>query len=102
VIDSNGAPIPGVNILIKDSAKAVATDVDGKYSFASIPNGVVSLVASFIGFKSLEFKVTINGSTIQNITMIDDANVLDDVVVTGVVNPKSRLESSVSVSSIGT
>jgi hypothetical protein len=34
--------------------------------------------------------------------MIDDANVLDDVVVTGVVNPKSRLESSVSVSSIGT
>jgi outer membrane receptor protein involved in Fe transport len=102
VTDSNGAPIPGVNILIKDSAKAVATDVDGKYTFASIPNGSVSLVASFIGFKSLEFKVTINGSTIKNITMIDDANVLDDVVVTGVVNPKSRLESSVSVSSIGT
>jgi hypothetical protein len=31
----------------------------------------------------------------------EDANVLDDVIVTGVVNPKSRLESSVSVSSIG-
>jgi outer membrane cobalamin receptor len=42
-----------------------------------------------------------NGNTVQNISLLEDANVLDDVVVTGVVNPKSRLESSVSVSSIG-
>jgi hypothetical protein len=42
----------------------------------------------------------INGNTVQNISLLEDANVLDDVGW-GVVNPKSRLESSVSVSSIG-
>ena len=102
VSDNSGAPLPGVNILIKNTNKAVSTDLDGKYAFTKIDNGNITLVASYIGFKTLEINVSVSDNTVQNITLVEDANVLDDVVVTGVVNPKSRLESSVSVSSIGT
>ena len=102
VSDNSGAPIPGVNILIKNTNKAVSTDLDGKYAFTKIDNGSLTLVASYIGFKTLEINVSVSDNTVQNITLVEDANVLDDVIVTGVVNPKSRLESSVSVSSIGT
>lgn len=102
VSDISGAPIPGVNILIKNTNKAVSTDLDGKYTFTKIDNGSITLVTSYIGFKTLEINVSVNDNTVQNITLVEDANVLDDVIITGVVNPKSRLESSVSVSSIGT
>lgn len=101
VTDATGAPVPGVNIAIKNTTKAIASDENGKYSFTNLKNGAVNIIATYIGFKTVELKVTINGNTIQNISLVEDSNVLDDVVVTGVVNPKSRLESSVSVSSIG-
>ena len=102
VSDNSGAPLPGVNILIKNTNKAVSTYLYIKYAFTKIDNGNITLVASYIGFKTLEINVSVSDNTVQNITLVEDANVLDDVVVTGVVNPKSRLESSVSVSSIGT
>lgn len=101
VSDAKGNPIPGVNVSIQNTAKATATDADGKYVVSNLQNGEVVVVASYIGYKTVSTTVTISGNTVQNIAMTDDANVLDDVVVTGVVNPKSRLESSVSVSSIG-
>jgi outer membrane receptor protein involved in Fe transport len=102
VSDETGTPIPGVNVSLKNTTKGYTTDLDGKYVFTKIDNGSLTLVASYIGFKTLEINVIVSDNTVQNITLVEDANVLDDVIVTGVVNPKSRLESSVSVSSIGT
>ncbi|OYX86277.1 MAG: TonB-dependent receptor [Flavobacteriales bacterium 32-34-25] len=102
VTDATGAAIPGVNIAIKNTNKAIATDVNGKYSFANLKNGTVNIIATYIGFKTVESKVTINGNTIQNISLVEDANVLDDVVVTGVVNPKAKIKSSVSITTLGT
>jgi hypothetical protein len=101
VSDATGASVPGVNISIQNTSKAVATDVDGKYSISNLSKGTVTIIASSIGYKTSTLKVNILGNQVQNITLTEDANVLDDVVITGVVNPKSRLESSVSVSSIG-
>jgi outer membrane receptor protein involved in Fe transport len=102
VSDATGAPIPGVNIAIKNTNKAIATDTNGKYSFSNLKNETVTITATYIGFKSVELKVTINGNTIQNISLIEDANVLEDVVITGVVNPKAKIKSSVSITSLGT
>jgi outer membrane receptor protein involved in Fe transport len=101
VSDATGASVPGVNISIQNTSKAVATDVDGKYSFSNLSKGTITIIASSIGYKTSTLKVNILANQVQNITLTEDANVLDDVVITGVVNPKSRLESSVSVSSIG-
>lgn len=102
VTDASGAPLPGVNIAIKNSPKAIATDVNGKYSFNNLKNGTIGLIATYIGFKKTEINVNIDGNTVQNITMAEDANVLEDVVITGVVNPKAKIKSSVSITSLGT
>ncbi|KQB38014.1 TonB-dependent receptor [Flavobacterium daejeonense] len=102
VTDASGAPLPGVNIAIKNSSKAIATDANGKYSFNNLKNGSIGLIATYIGFKKTEISVNVNGNTVQNITLTEDANVLEDVVITGVVNPKAKIKSSVSITSLGT
>ena len=100
VSDAKGNPIPAVNVTIANTSKGTSTDADGKYSFSNLADETVEVVASFVGFKTAKVKVTISGNVIQNITMSDDANVLDDVVVTGVVNPKAKIKSSVSITSL--
>ncbi|OUD34694.1 TonB-dependent receptor [Flavobacterium sp. FPG59] len=102
VSDVNGAPIPGVNILIKDSSKSVVTDIDGKYNFSNLKNGTFDFIASYIGYKNVMFKIEVNGNVIKNITLTEDNNVLDDVIITGVVNPRTKIKSSVSITSINT
>ena len=100
VSDAKGNPIPAVNVTIANTGKGTSTDADGKYTFSNLADETVEVVASFVGFKTTKIKVTINGNVVQNITMVDDANVLDDVVVTGVVNPKAKIKSSVSITSL--
>lgn len=102
VSDASGNPLQGVNITIKNSNKATATDSDGKYSFSDLKNETINIIAAYIGFKSVELKVSIDDNTIQNISLVENANVLDDVVITGVVNPKAKIKSSVSITSLGT
>ena len=50
VNDSEGNPIPGVNVLIKGTATGTTTDFDGKFSIEAEPGDV--LVISYIGFKT--------------------------------------------------
>ncbi len=100
VSDAKGNPIPAVNVTITNTGKGTSTDSEGKYTFSNLANGTVEVVASFVGFKTTKMKVEVAGNTIQNITMADDANVLDDVVVTGVVNPRAKIKSSVSITTL--
>ena len=100
VLDESGAPIPGVNILIKESSKAVSTDFDGRYFFPNIKSGTLTITASYIGYKNASFTIIANQDTVKNITLLEDSNVLDDVIITGVVNPRTKIKSSVSVTSI--
>ena len=102
VTDSKGLPIPGVNIAINNTPKAIATDFEGKYAFSNLKDETIIISASYIGYKTIKMSVKLNGNTIQNISLQDDANVLDDVVITGVVNPKAKIKSSVSITSLDT
>jgi len=102
VSDASGAPLVGVNIAIKNTTKAIATDQNGKYTFSNLQNGTITIIATYVGFKTAELNIAINGSTVQDVSLTEDANVLQDVVVTGVVNPKAKIKSSVSITSLGT
>ncbi|MDO6809818.1 TonB-dependent receptor [Zobellia galactanivorans] len=80
VIDEGGQPLPGVNVLAKGTTTGTQTDFDGNYSI-NVPNGATTLVFSFIGLKSQE--IAIDGKTVVNVTMIEDATALDEVVLVG-------------------
>jgi TonB-linked SusC/RagA family outer membrane protein len=78
VSDASG-PLPGVSILIKGTTTGTETDFDGKYTIKAAANNV--LVFSYLGYKSAER--TVGSATTINVTLEEDANVLDEVVVLG-------------------
>ena len=88
VSDESGA-LPGVSVVIKGTATGTETDFDGKYSIKAKAGDVLSF--SFIGLTTVE--KTIGASNTVNVTMVEDANVLDEVVVTalGIKRDKQSL-----------
>ena len=87
--------IPGVNILVKNTTIGTVTDIDGNYSI-TLPSGSETLVFSSIGFVTQE--VAVNGKAILDITLDEDTQNLDEVVVVGYSSKQlSQLSSSVAV-----
>ncbi|EMR04674.1 SusC/RagA family TonB-linked outer membrane protein [Cesiribacter andamanensis] len=95
VIDSQSKePLPGVSILVKGTARGVVTDIDGAYRLEAAPSDV--LVFSFVGYLQQEIEVG-NQSTI-NISLAEDLDLLEEVVVTGYQSEKKAdITGAVSV-----
>ncbi|WP_412561756.1 TonB-dependent receptor domain-containing protein [Winogradskyella sp. MIT101101] len=101
VQDSEGMPLPGVNIILDGTTNGAVSDIDGNYSITNVENGTYTLTASYLGFTTFKKSVTIDGAdVVVDVTMAEDAESLDQVIVTGVTNPRSRIESSVSVTTM--
>jgi TonB-linked SusC/RagA family outer membrane protein len=76
----DGAPMPGVNVYLKESTTVgTLTDTDGRYSL-SVPSSTVSIVFSFIGFQSEE--ILVGDKTVIDIGLTEDVTQLSEVVVT--------------------
>lgn len=80
VTDSSGAPLPGVNVIVKGTTVGTITDIEGNYSLTDI-DANATLQFLFIGMKTQEIQV--EGKRIINLVMIDDSLGLDEVVVVG-------------------
>ena len=80
VTDDKGEPLPGVNILIKGSARGTITDMEGNYRI-NIPGEAVTLVFSFVGYQSQE--VNVAGRTSIDIVLREDMQNLEEVVIVG-------------------
>lgn len=78
VRDQNGEPVVGANVLVKGTTTGVITDMVGEYQISASRGDV--LVVSFIGYKSQE--VTIGRDNTINVMLQEDAEVLEEVVVT--------------------
>ena len=82
VVDEKGQPLPGATVILKGTALGVVTDTAGIFKIA-LPDGDKHvLVVSFVGMKSREIVVTPDVKSV-NVTMEEDVESLDDVVVTG-------------------
>lgn len=85
VIDNLGEPMIGVSVLEKGTTNGMVTDLDGNYSL-NVPQGA-TLVFSYIGYMTQEQTVT---SGTLNITMKEDNELLDEVVVIGYGTVKAK------------
>ena len=88
VKDQSGEPLIGVNVMEKGTTNGSITDVDGKYS-VSVKGGKTILVFSYIGYISQEIPVG-NQKTL-NVTMKEDTEELEEVVVIGYGTAKKSL-----------
>lgn len=94
VVDSAGDGIPGVGIFIKGTKTGVSTDLDGNYAIAAKSGDILSV--SSLGYKSRE--ITVGRSSLINITLEDDAFMMEDAVVVGYgTQKKANLTGAVSV-----
>lgn len=79
ILDETGQPIPGVNILEKNTTNGAASDFDGNYMIKVGDNA--TLVFSYVGYKTLE--IIVGGKQNISVTMLADNQQLDEVVVIG-------------------
>jgi TonB-linked SusC/RagA family outer membrane protein len=79
IIDEEGQPVPGVNILEKNTTNGYVSDFDGNYTLSVGDNA--TLVFSYLGFKTQEIAVSNRGTI--NVTLVTDNAQLDEVVVIG-------------------
>lgn len=88
-------PLVGVTVVVTGTTQKVLTDVNGRYSI-EVGANAISLTVSFPGYSNLV--VPIGTKTEIDISLKGgDALGLETVVVTGVANPTSKLESSISI-----
>src|SRR5690606_3533989 len=80
VNDEEGDALIGVNVQIRGASTGTATDFDGRYILEDVSSDAV-LVFSYIGFETQE--VPVNGQSVVDVIMKNDAQLLDEVVVVG-------------------
>lgn len=78
VVDQSGLPLPGVNVIVQGTTTGTQTDFDGNYSINAASGNV--LVFSYVGMTTQT--VTVGNSNTINVTLAEDAAILDEVVVT--------------------
>ncbi|PAP75872.1 TonB-dependent receptor [Rubrivirga marina] len=86
IADSDGVPIPGVNVLVVGSTLGASSDLDGTYVILNVPPGTYDLRASFIGYQTvLQEGVVVNNDRTTEVDFVlaeEDLTVGGELVVT--------------------
>lgn len=88
VKDATGMEVIGANVIVKGTTNGVITDLDGKFSLEAAPGSIIEI--SYIGYMTQEIPVTAQTSDLQ-ITLKEDSQSLDEVVVVGYGVQKKKL-----------
>lgn len=94
VIDVNQEPLIGVNVVEKGTTNGTITDFDGNFTI-EVKEGAV-LVFSYIGYLSQE---VVAGNKKLEITLLEDSEMLDELVVVG-YGSQSKRKITTAVSSV--
>ncbi|WP_343532039.1 TonB-dependent receptor [Pedobacter sp.] len=82
VLDETGLPLPGASVFVKGTTRAVSTDNEGLFKL-TVTYGDVVLQVRSVGFKTLERPLKVAGNTNVTLTLAQDNQMLDDVVIVG-------------------
>lgn len=97
VKDSQGEPITGASVIVKNTQRGTTTDIDGNFSLPNVKAGEIIQV-SFIGFKTVE--ATWNGTALS-IVLHDDSELLNEVVVTALGIKREAKSLAYSAQTVG-
>lgn len=98
VTDNTGEPLIGASVFEKGVAgNGAATDFDGRYSIKVEANA--TLVISYVGYKTQD--VAVDGQSTVDVTLVENSELLDEVVVIG-YGTQNRSKMSSSVATIST
>ncbi|MDG1091230.1 MAG: TonB-dependent receptor [Flavobacteriaceae bacterium] len=96
VTDANGEPIPGATIIVQETNNGTTSDFDGNFSIAVDPNQ--NLEISYLGYTTQI--IQFSGQDNISISLVEDQNELDEIVVTG-YGTRKRSQLTGAVAKIG-
>ena len=79
ILDESGLPVIGANVVEKGTTNGTITDAEGRFSLNVASNA--TLIISYIGY--VQSEISVKNKTSVSITMKEDAELLDEVVVIG-------------------
>ena len=104
VVDKNtNEPLPGATVSIKGTLRTVDTNSEGRFVLKNLNAGSISLVISYVGYKTLELNISIpNGNTTGIITAmsLDDVS-SDEIVISASKHPQKIVYAPASIQVIG-
>ena len=80
VVDANGEGVIGASVIVKGTSTGTVTDFDGNFTIQNVPENA-TLVISYVGFRTQN--VAVAGKSQINVTLEEDKQLLDEVVVVG-------------------
>ena len=93
VISSDGAPLEGATVAVKNSTTSTTSDAEGNFSLSVADNG--TLVITFVGYDKQE--VSVAGKNSFTLMLVSSEKTLSDVVVVGyTTQKKSSLTGAIS------
>ena len=95
VVDDNGIPLPGANVVVQNTSTGTVTDFDGNFSIDNVASDAI-LTFSYVGFATQN--VPVNGQSTINVVLAEDAAQLDEVVVAARKNKGEPLNDMATVS----
>lgn len=97
VTDESG-PLPGATVMVQGTTNGVVTDIEGNYTLTNVSPEAI-LEVSYLGFATKE--VSVNGKSVINVTLEEDLQQLQEVVVIGYGVQQRKEAVTGSVASIG-
>lgn len=94
VTDPNNEPLIGASVLVKGTTQGTVTDISGQFTLDNVPTSS-TLVVSFVGFATKEIAAANN-----LVIVLSEGGALDEVVVTGVFDARTKMNASVAISSL--
>ncbi|MDE5890679.1 MAG: carboxypeptidase-like regulatory domain-containing protein, partial [Bacteroidales bacterium] len=96
VTDSDGQPVAGADVLVAGTTNGTSTDHDGNFVINASSDDVLRF--AFLGF--VEQSIKVGSRSVINVTLAEDSQVLDDVLVIGygTIKKSSSTGSQASVS----
>jgi TonB-linked SusC/RagA family outer membrane protein len=99
VTDANGETLIGATVLVKGTTQGTISDIAGQYTLASVAEGEVVLVASYVGYGKQEITVQVvsGQTTTADFVLSEDIAQLEELVVIGYGTKRKRdITSSIS------
>lgn len=100
VITSANEVVPFANIYVPKLKKGTSSDQKGVFKLENLPQGLVEISVSAIGYQSSVVEVNLSGDKkpfILKVNLKEDLGFLDQIVITGTLKPVRKLESPVPV-----
>lgn len=102
VTDEFGQPLAGAQVFLEGTTLGDVAQANGEYEIKNVPPGPYKLIIKFIGYRtgSADISVGVDQTITQDFSLIVDVLSMEEVVTTGVANERSKIESSVAITTV--